>query len=129
MLAVIAGDIINSRAKETKEWQAIVSEIHSQYSKTPSQWEIFRGDSFQIQLVTEKAFIAAIHIKAAVKQLFELDMGIAIGLAELDFQSKNVTTSIDTDLFIQELVSIILKSKRWRLSRTMHHLMNEHFSD
>jgi len=96
MLAVIAGDIINSRAKETKEWQAIVSEIHSQYSKTPSQWEIFRGDSFQIQLVTEKAFIAAIHIKAAVKQWFELDVGIAIGLGELDFQSTKVTASTGT---------------------------------
>ena len=56
-------------------------------------WEIFRGDSFQIQTPPEEALLQAIYIKASIKTLKGLDVRIAIGLGEIGFSAKKITES------------------------------------
>ena len=91
MKAVLTGDIIKSRTRAATEWQPVLKKMLNQYGKEPLQWELFRGDSFQLVVPAAEALQAAIHIKAAVKQLAGLDVRIAIGLGTQDKLSKKIT--------------------------------------
>ena len=91
MKAVITGDIINSRLSSAAEWQPILKNILKQYGKEPLHWELFRGDSFQLDLSPGDALLAAIHIKAGIKQLSNLDVRIAIGIGTQDKKSPRIT--------------------------------------
>ena len=68
MIAVLTGDIINSREDQSPKWLIALKEGLNQYGKEPQDWEIYRGDSFQLETTPSKALQAAIHIKAAMKQ-------------------------------------------------------------
>ncbi|MEQ6122302.1 SatD family protein [Reichenbachiella sp. MALMAid0571] len=93
MTAVITGDVINSRMEKASEWLPLLKGVLNQYGSTPSQWEIFRGDSFQLELEPEEALRAAMHIKTGVKQATHLDVRIAIGIGEKTHQAKKITES------------------------------------
>jgi hypothetical protein len=90
MIAILTGDIINSRASENASWLPQLKSTLSQYGRTPHEWEIFRGDSFQLKIAPEKALKAALHIKANLKQANKQDARIAIGLGEEDYPSSQV---------------------------------------
>ncbi len=93
MIAVITGDIINSRKKDNRnKWLPLLKRVFSIYGKTPADWEIFRGDSFQYRVApTENALRIALHIKAVLKTLKDKDVRMAIGLGEEDRPSKKIT--------------------------------------
>ena len=93
MIAVITGDIINSRTSQTQDWLKYLKSVLNQYGQSPKQWEIFRGDSFQLVIKPENALFAAIHIKAAVKQTKTQDVRMAIGLGEETNTEKKITES------------------------------------
>lgn len=93
MIAVITGDIINSRSEPAEQWLPLLKDILHQYGKTPGYWEIFRGDSFQLMLAPEKALFAALQIKATIKQLRDLDVRIAIGIGEQDHKATKISES------------------------------------
>jgi hypothetical protein len=96
MTAVITGDIINSRKQPATKWLPLLKGILSGYGKSPAQWEIYRGDSFQLNLPPEKALLAAIHIKAGIKKMKDLDVRMAIGIGERDHKAKKVSESNGT---------------------------------
>lgn len=91
MEAVITGDIVNSRTEQAAEWLPLLKEVLGKYGSAPGQWEIFRGDSFQLLLQPHQALKAALHLKAGVKLLKGLDVRMAIGIGEPDHQAKKVT--------------------------------------
>lgn len=93
MIAVITGDIFNSRSRPAEKWLPLLKEVLGQYGKEPHQWEIFRGDSFQLIIPPKNAVLGALHIKAAIKQLKDLDVRLAIGLGEQDHKAKNISES------------------------------------
>ncbi|MGB0428496.1 MAG: SatD family protein [Flavobacteriales bacterium] len=93
MLAILTGDIINSREVDIKTWLPKLKAILKTYGKSPKDWEIFRGDSFQLKVKIEEAFWTSIHIKSVVKQLDRLDARIGIGIGEESYTSKNITES------------------------------------
>ena len=93
MQAVITGDIINSRAEPASQWLLILKEVLKQYGNTPKHWEITRGDSFQLLVKPEEALYAALHFKAAIKQLRDLDVRMAIGIGEQDHQAEKISES------------------------------------
>lgn len=53
----------------------------------------FKGDSFQLKVAPEIALIAAIHIKARLKQHKGLDVRTAIGLGEETYTGKTISKS------------------------------------
>jgi len=69
MTSIITGDIIKSRAQTNPEvWLSHLKNALSYLEKDNSLWEIYRGDSFQIEIKeATKSFEAAIYIKAAIK--------------------------------------------------------------
>ncbi|NJN26913.1 MAG: transcriptional regulator [Cyclobacteriaceae bacterium] len=89
--SVLTGDLINSRSIPGKEWMPLFKEALNRYGSEPAQWEIFRGDSFQLELSPEKAVMAVLHIKATIKQLKSLDVRIGIGIGEKNYKANKVT--------------------------------------
>lgn len=93
MTGIITGDIVNSSALAAQVWLPKLKRTLQRYGKEPSEWEIYRGDSFQLEVKPENALMAALHLKAAIKQFAELDVRAAIGIGEKTFKSKKITES------------------------------------
>lgn len=93
MPAVITGDIINSRKRKTTEWQPLLRQLLERYGSSPEDWEIYRGDSFQLVMAPREALSACIYIKAGMKQIKSLDVRLAIGIGEEEFKAGKVTES------------------------------------
>ncbi|AUS06394.1 SatD family protein [Pseudotamlana carrageenivorans] len=93
MTSIITGDIINSKESSPKNWLEALKSILNHFGKTPSQWEIYRGDSFQLEVTPSEALHACILIKATIKQFKNIDVRLAIGLGTKSFTSKNITES------------------------------------
>ncbi|WP_420320300.1 transcriptional regulator [Flagellimonas sp.] len=93
MIAVLTGDIKNSTEHKVQKWMPLLKQALNRYGNEPTQWEIYRGDSFQLEVVPEKAMEAAIYIKACLKQLKSIDVRMGIGLGEKDYSSEKITES------------------------------------
>ncbi|MDV7188237.1 SatD family protein [Lutibacter sp. TH_r2] len=96
MTSIITGDIINSKMIAPSIWMPLLKQALSWYGSEPMQWEIYRGDSFQLEINPEKALEAAILIKATVKNVKELDVRLAIGVGDKIYNSEKITTSNGT---------------------------------
>ena len=95
MTSVITGDVINSRKVANQdEWIKPLKKALTKYGKTPKHWEIFRGDSFQVEISQpEKSFWAAISIKAHIRSIKALDVRMAIGIGDKNFSAPRITES------------------------------------
>ncbi|MEE1944104.1 SatD family protein [Pedobacter sp. KR3-3] len=91
MIAVITGDIVNSRALPDEWIGTLKSALEHLLGKKRAKWEIFRGDSFQVELSPEDALLNAIYIKACIKTLKKADVRIGIGLGKKSIDSARVT--------------------------------------
>ncbi|MCK0157059.1 SatD family protein [Cellulophaga sp. F20128] len=96
MVAIITGDIINSRLEDVALWMPVLKQELDQIGSQPKDWEIYRGDSFQIKTTPKQALITVLHIKSALKQFKNLDVRMAIGIGEEDYQAEKVTESNGT---------------------------------
>ncbi len=96
MWAVITGDVVQSRLESSPIWQNRLKDILSQYGQETKDWEIYRGDSFQLCLTADRAVLAALHLKAGFKRFEQLDLRMGIGLGSLDYPTEKVTHSTGT---------------------------------
>lgn len=93
MVAIITGDIINSRDNRTSEWMVGLKKYLGDKGSTPRDWEIYRGDEFQIRTSPENALWMAIQIKALIKSIKALDVRMGIGIGEETFVGSSVSQS------------------------------------
>ncbi|MDB2606669.1 SatD family protein [Zobellia sp.] len=93
MVAIITGDIINSENHNSSEWLVPLKEYLSKLGKSPIDWEVYRGDEFQLKIAKEDALQAAIHIKALIKTVKGLDVRMGIGLGNETFKGVGVSES------------------------------------
>ncbi|WP_034040365.1 SatD family protein [Wocania ichthyoenteri] len=93
MTSIITGDIINSKETNPEKWLKPLKSVLNNYGNEPANWEIYRGDSFQLELTPEIALEACIIIKATIKQFKNLDVRLAIGIGEKTYQSDKITES------------------------------------
>ena len=79
-VAVITGDIINSRAKkDSRDWLEPLKKALATLGESPRQWQIYRGDSFQLRLdKPEYALDIAVWLKAVVRSTKGLDVRMAV---------------------------------------------------
>lgn len=97
MIAVITGDIISSRKTPAGSWMKALKSQLNHFGKSPKKWEIYRGDEFQMEVdQPEKALIRAFQLKACIKSFKDLDVRMAIGLGEKDFEGTKVSESNGT---------------------------------
>lgn len=96
MIAVLTGDIIHSRQQETS-WLKALKTVLSVFGRSPKDWEIYRGDEFQLQLPNaEDALSVALLIKSYTKSIENTDARIAIGLGDKTTNDAKVTQSNGT---------------------------------
>ncbi|WP_027879028.1 SatD family protein [Mesoflavibacter zeaxanthinifaciens] len=122
MIAVLTGDIINSRQGQTSLWLNQLKSTLNLYGQTPKDWEIFRGDSFQLKTNPENALRIALHIKAVIKQVKPYDVRIAIGLGEQSYDSKTISESNGTafvnsgegfESLKKQTLTVVSENKKW----------------
>ncbi len=92
----MTADIENSREEDARVWLPLLKQVLARYGKSPGQWEIYRGDSFQLVLPPLQVLQAAIHIKAGIRQVKNLDVRIGIGIGEENHSAAKITESNGT---------------------------------
>ena len=96
MTSIIIGDIINSRKLPAKNWLVPLKQFLNDQGKNPKDWEIFRGDQFQLEVKNpEEALLIAIQIKALMKSI-KLDARMSIGLGDKTHNAKKISESNGT---------------------------------
>ncbi|RTY87840.1 hypothetical protein [Flavobacterium sp. RSP15] len=96
MISIITGDIINSRKLPSAIWIDGLKELLNTKGKNPSEWEIYRGDEFQIEITNpEEALLTALQIKAYLKTL-KLDARMSIGFGDKTYSGATISESNGT---------------------------------
>ncbi|MBJ7881794.1 transcriptional regulator [Gelidibacter salicanalis] len=95
MTSILTGDIIRSRSiKDSEVWLSVLKDALIACAPKTTDWDIYRGDSFQLETPNiEESLKAAIYIKACVKTIKGLDVRIAIGIGKKTFKGKTVVES------------------------------------
>ncbi|WP_322550647.1 SatD family protein [Flavobacterium psychraquaticum] len=93
MICILTGDIKGSRKAKSKNWLAELKELFLQFGKKPTDWEIYRGDEFQIEIKDcEEALLIAFQIKAFLRTI-SLDARMSIGIGEKTSTAKRISES------------------------------------
>ena len=120
MVCIITGDIINSKQYAPEVWMKPLKRELNKMGKSPLNWEIYRGDSFQLLIKKPgDALLSAIAIKAAVKSISKLNVRMSMGFGEVSFNASKITESNGTafvhsgekfELLKQEKQNLAIKS-------------------
>ncbi|WP_298883919.1 SatD family protein [uncultured Polaribacter sp.] len=120
MTSIITGDIINSRNIDSNIWMPLLKEVLNSVGKTTKTWEIYRGDSFQIEIEKiEDALLFAFKLKTVLKKVKNLDVRIAIGIGSKNDNYNNITEA-SGEAFINsgKAFDVLLKKQRLAIAST-----------
>ncbi|PBJ06063.1 hypothetical protein [Flavobacterium sp. ACN6] len=93
MTSVITGDIIGSRQQKSDHWVEDLKKILAPFGKMPSQWEVYRGDEFQIEVPNpEDTLLTAILVKAHLRAL-KSDARMSIGFGDKTHNAERISES------------------------------------
>ena len=92
MICIITGDIVNSRKLPTNLWMDGLKRILNTHGSNPKQWEIYRGDEFQLEVDFENALFIALKIKAFLKTV-KLDVRMSIGIGDKTYDAARISES------------------------------------
>lgn len=96
MISIITGDIVNSRKLPSKIWIDGFKKLLNTFGKNPTEWEIYRGDEFQLEVKNpEEALLVALQIKAYFKTM-KLDVRMSIGFGDKTYKAKKISESNGT---------------------------------
>lgn len=98
MICIITGDIVGSR-KIKDSWLADLKSALKQVSAQNSKWEIYRGDSFQVEVEPENAIKTAAYLKACIRVNKPADVRMGIGVGAVKSKRKKLSES-DGDAFV-----------------------------
>ncbi|MCS4433164.1 SatD family protein [Aquiflexum gelatinilyticum] len=101
MLAVITGDIVDSRKlANQQDWYLPLESLFNSWGPKNETWEIFRGDSFQVEVADSlEALKKAMFIKATLKSIKSqsqqkrtapVDVRMAIGIGEREQNAESL---------------------------------------
>ena len=93
MIAIITGDIINSQKSDSELWLPKLKDLLGSWSATPENWEIYRGDEFQLKCNVNEVFHKALLLKSLIRTFENLDVRLAIGIGNEVFRSEKITES------------------------------------
>lgn len=93
MIAIITGDLINSQQTDPESWLPRLKDLLESWVVGPQNWEIYRGDEFQVKSSVNDVFQKALMIKSLIKTAENLDVRLAIGIGNEVFLSEKITES------------------------------------
>ena len=116
MTSIITGDIINSRKLASAEWILGLKQLLTTLGNTPSQWEIYRGDEFQLEITNPTdALHHAILIKAYLKSI-KLDARMSIGFGSKTYSATKISESNGTAFIRSGALFDTLKKQKINLA-------------
>lgn len=92
MICIVTGDIIGSR-KIKDSWLLSLKTALKFISGLNGKWEIYRGDSFQLQIEPENAIVAAAYLKASIRINKPADVRMGIGIGAVKSKRKKLSES------------------------------------
>lgn len=93
MICIITGDIKGSRRAKSANWLEGIKQLFQKFGKNPIDWEIYRGDEFQLEVKnSEEALLVAFQIKAYLRTI-SLDARMSIGLGDKTYKAKRISES------------------------------------
>ena len=96
MIVILTADIIKSRKLSSKKWIDELKVLLLTFGKTPNDWEIYRGDEFQMEIKNpEEALLIAFQIKAFFKSI-NLDVRMSLGFGDKTYKTRKITESNGT---------------------------------
>lgn len=113
MIVILTGDIIHSRhIRDSSDWLTPLKNLLNRFGSSPEIWEIYRGDSFQLETAPEEALKTALLIKTTIRQIHKLDVRIAIGFGERSTPDRHISES-SGDAFLKsgELLERLKREK------------------
>ncbi|WP_018629393.1 SatD family protein [Niabella aurantiaca] len=96
MIAILTGDVMRSETTDPKEWMPLLKSFLKKQGHAPGDWEIYRGDAFQLKLPPADALFKSMHLKSILKQQANLDVRLSIGVGELSYRTEKITESNGT---------------------------------
>lgn len=114
-ISVITGDIIKSRNQSDPNlWIKTLKNALYFLSPDKKYWDIFRGDSFQLEYKNfPESFKAATYLKACVKSINGLDVRLAIGIGNKTFDGSSVSESSgEAFIYSGETLETLKKEKQ-----------------
>lgn len=119
MVSIITGDIVQSRRSKPSVWLRALKKELDKVGPSPKKWEIFRGDSFQVEVSQpHDAFLTAMKIKALLKSK-SIEVRMAIGIGEKQHVAANITESNGPAfVFSGEKFELLKKEKQMLAMRT-----------
>lgn len=116
MISIITGDIVNSRKLSSNVWMDGLKALLNTFGKSPAEWEIYRGDEFQLEIKNpEEALYVALQIKAYFKTL-KLDARMSIGIGDKTYAAKKISESNGTAFLRSGEVFQTLKKQKVNLA-------------
>ena len=116
MIAIITGDIVNSRELSSKIWIDGLKKLLNTFGKSPIEWDIYRGDEFQLEVKNpEEALIIALQIKSYFKTT-KLDVRMSIGFGDMTYKAKKISESNGSAFFRSGEVFEKLKKQKINLA-------------
>ena len=125
---IITGDIIKSRSQlDTASWLTTLKQALSYLNANDEYWDIYRGDSFQIELKDVfSGFMAAVYIKACIKTIHGLDVRLAIGLGDKSYKGNSVSESSGAAyIYSGETLETLKKEKQNLRIKTSNQQINK----
>ena len=126
--SVITGDIIKSRQQTNPEvWIKALKQALTALEPNTTYWEVFRGDSFQIEIRdVYRSFESVLYIKACIKMLKGLDVRLSIGIGKKTYRGHDVSESNgEAFIFSGETLESLKKEKINLKIKTINHTINQ----
>lgn len=116
MVSIITGDIVNSRKLSSELWIDGFKALLNKFGKTPIDWEIYRGDEFQLEIKqAEQSLFVALQLKAYFKKL-KLDVRMSIGIGDKTYSGQKISESNGTAFLRSGEVFQSLKKQKVNLA-------------
>lgn len=92
-IAVLTGDIIGSTNHPPHEWLPELKKALNEWGHSPVDWELFRGDSFQLACAPDRVLDAFIRIKAHMLAYSPVSIRAGMGIGEVSYRDKQLSAS------------------------------------
>ncbi|WP_316829354.1 SatD family protein [Pedobacter aquatilis] len=92
MICIITGDIVGSR-KIKDSWLLSLKTALKAVSGQNNKWEIYRGDSFQVEVEAKDAIKATAYLKACIRINKPADVRMGIGIGDIKNKRKKLSES------------------------------------
>lgn len=93
VIAILTGDIVNSASVDAPQWLNRLKSFLNKVGNTPQDWEIYRGDSFQLRCIPQNSFRLYVLLKSIIRQISGLDVRVSIGIGEIDYEAARLSES------------------------------------